>query len=764
MPRVIDQQPSFRLAGHESPVLEGPGPAAHAPSVSVVINTYNRASSLRLTLDGLSQLDYPNFGVVVVNGPSTDDTEEVLAGYAGRIRTARCPERNLSMSRNIGISLAAGQIVAFIDDDAYPDPAWLDRLVEAYVDDEVAGAGGPVLDHTGARFQTRYIISDRVGQSTLTFGTNPSEWLNVPGAASFPSLLGTNSSFRRDRLLEIGGFDEEFEYFLDETDVCARLVDAGYVIRQLDDGLVHHRLLPSDIRGDTRVARDRFAVAKNTCYFALKSAREGSSFYHICLGLAEFVENQRRDIALNIEHGLLAPEDLDNFEADVPLAFATGWQHFLAGPSKTRPQEWFNRLQEPFLPFPILRRRQDKLHICLVSQDYPPRPAAGIGRFVQALAEGLARAGHVVRVVTKGENHPRVDLEDGVWVHRIVPVTHPVPASLDAPQHIWDHAASVLDELRGINDSRPIDVVQVPNWDAEGLAVIHHGGFRCVVGIYTPMKTVQRIDPRLAADPVADQIAECERYCYQHADALLADSEAVIAEIEAEYGIRLPTDRLEVIHPGLPDRAGRRATAPSALPGDLTILFVGRLEKRKGIDVLLACLPTVLDQCPGVSVVLAGRDDLPAVGGRSYRGAFEVSAAGRRLAGRVRFLGTVPDEHLIPLYADCDIVVVPSRYESFGLILLEAMMFAKPVVGCAVGGMGEIVEHGASGLLVPSDDAEALGRALVELCRSQELRERLGRRGRALYEERFTVGPMVGRANQFYDRLAGRRTEMIGRG
>ncbi len=200
--------------------------AAGGPTVSVVVNTYNRAASLRLTLAGLSQLDYPNFEVVVVNGPSTDDTEAVVAGYAGRIKVARCPERNLSMSRNIGIARAAGEIVAFIDDDAYPDPAWLDRLTEAYDNDEVAGAGGPVYDHTGARFQTRYLISDRIGRSTLSFDTNPSGWLNVPGAGKFPSLLGTNSSFRRDSLIEIGGFDEEFEYFLDETDVCARLVGA----------------------------------------------------------------------------------------------------------------------------------------------------------------------------------------------------------------------------------------------------------------------------------------------------------------------------------------------------------------------------------------------------------------------------------------------------------------------------------------------------------------------------------------------------------
>lgn len=729
-----------------------------APPISVVVNTYNRAPSLRLTLAGLGQMDYPNFEIVVVNGPSTDSTDEVLAAYAGRIKTAQCPERNLSMSRNTGIALAAGDVVAFIDDDAYPDPAWLDRLAEAYADDEVAGAGGPVYDHTGARFQTRYLISDRIGRSTLTFETNPSAWLNIPGAGAFPSLLGTNSSFRRDRMVEIGGFDEEFEYFLDETDVCARLVDAGYVIRQLEDGFVYHKFLPSDIRGESRAARDRYAVAKNTCYFALKNARQGSSFYQACVGLAEFVETQRLDYAWNVEHGLLAQADLDKFEADMPAAFNAGLEHFAAGPPKTRPAGWFEALQEPWLPFSVLRRGEDKLHICLLSQDYPPRPLGGIGRFVHTLARGLAAAGHVVRVLTKGESHDRVDLEDGVWVHRIVDRAHPVPESPAVPGRIWDHAASLLDELRRVHGERPVDIVQAPNWDAEGIAVLLDGSFRCVVGLYTPMKTVQRIDPRLAADPVADQIAACERLCYQHAGALLADSQAVIAEIETAYGIELPTQRLEVIHLGLPDRGGAFAVSPPAPAATVTILFVGRLEKRKGIDTLLAALPAVLDRFAEARVVVAGRDDLADDDGRTFRAAFEASPDGARLGERVHFAGVVTDDELLRLYADCDIFVAPSRYESFGLILLEAMMFAKPVIAGDVGGVREVVGHRDNGLLVAPGDRDALAAALAELCGSPELRSSFGARSRQIYEEQFTIDRMVRRTNEFYDRLTGRHT------
>src|SRR5690606_12420090 len=108
------------------------------------------------------------FEVVVVNGPSTDDTAAVLAEFAGDVRVASSPEVHLSKSRNIGIEAAAGDVVAFIDDDAIPEPGWLAELAAAYAAPEVGGAGGVVYDHTGVRFQYRYSVCDRLGSTTFS--------------------------------------------------------------------------------------------------------------------------------------------------------------------------------------------------------------------------------------------------------------------------------------------------------------------------------------------------------------------------------------------------------------------------------------------------------------------------------------------------------------------------------------------------------------------------------------------------------------------
>jgi len=212
--------------------------------VTVVICTYNRAEGLRETLECLKHQNHRDFEVVVVNGPSTDHTSEVLAEYEGRIRVADNPLANLSVSRNLGIRAAAGDIIAFIDDDALPEFCWLEQATPAFEDPEVGGVGGIVFDHTGMSLQYRYSAANRFGEAEYR-DTEPYDDLSRPGGFLVPYLQGTNALFRRPALARIGMFDETFDYYLDETDVCMRMVDAGYVLRQLSDAPVHHKFLPS---------------------------------------------------------------------------------------------------------------------------------------------------------------------------------------------------------------------------------------------------------------------------------------------------------------------------------------------------------------------------------------------------------------------------------------------------------------------------------------------------------------------------------------
>ena len=101
------------------------------------------------------------------------------------------------------------------------------------------------------------------------------------------------------------------------------------------------------------------------------------------------------------------------------------------------------------------------------------------------------------------------------------------------------------------------------------------------------------------------------------------------------------------------------------------------------------------------------------------------------------------EERLRGFYRACDILVTPSRFESFGLMLVEGMMFGKPVIGCRAGGMVEVVEDGMSGLLAEPGDVDSLTACLERLIADAALRARLGAAARARYEAAFTAERMV---------------------
>lgn len=716
---------------------------------SIIINTDGRCNALRNTLESLSLLDYPSFEICVVNGPTNDGTRELLASYAGRIKTASCQERNLSMSRNIGIALASGEIVAFIDDDGLAEPEWLRQLAVAFEDPCVAGAGGIVYDHTGCNVQYRYSSANRLGRADWARET-PAEVYNFPFSFNFPYVQGTNSAFRRSALEEIRGFDEEYEFYLDETDVCCRLIDAGYRIRQLPDAIVHHKFLPSEIRNEHRVTRNRYSVVKNKIYFSLVNNRSHYGVDLVIQDALDFVQTQEQDIRYCVEHGLLAAEDLESFRNDAARAWRVGLTRGLSGARRLLQSDLLAKFASSFLEFPRSLTLEQRRTFCFISQEYPPKPVGGVGRYIHHLARSVAALGHHVHVVTRGEGHDRLDFEDAVWVHRILPRPAQLPAlsgGVRIPQHIWDHAATMLSEVEKIADHRRVDCVYAPIWDCEGLAVMLDGRFPIVTGLQTPLhfwlssQSHLRSNSGFMADFVAPMLA-LERRVVEGSTKIHAISFAIASDIEYAYDVALRPPRLAIIPLGLEDGSEWPCVQPPSLaPGAFRLLFVGRLEARKGIDVLLAVAKHLLPRYPHVHLDIVGNDKIPGPRGIPYRKTFETDPDAAGILDCVTFHGEVSDETLRGFYRACDVLVAPSRYESFGLVLVEGMMFGKPVVGCRAGGMTEVVVDGTTGLLAEPGDAVSLEECLVRLIEDAALRSRIATSARERYLENFTAVP-----------------------
>ena len=225
-----DRRPKASYYEVKSALKKIPVPTTdNMPFISVVVCSYNGSATIRDCMEGLQNLQYPHFEVIVVNDGSKDNLEEIVKEYP--VRLISTPNRGLSNARNTGMYYANGEIVAYIDDDAYPDPHWLDYLAYAYRNSDHACIGGPNLAPADDGPIATCVANAPGGPVHVLLSDEIAE--HVPGC---------NLSARRHVLLEIGGFDPIFRSAGDDVDVCWRIQHAGYTIGFHPSALVwHHR-------------------------------------------------------------------------------------------------------------------------------------------------------------------------------------------------------------------------------------------------------------------------------------------------------------------------------------------------------------------------------------------------------------------------------------------------------------------------------------------------------------------------------------------
>ncbi len=161
---------------------------------------------------------------------------------------------------------------------------------------------------------------------------------------------------------------------------------------------------------------------------------------------------------------------------------------------------------------------------------------------------------------------------------------------------------------------------------------------------------------------------------------------------------------------------------PELENGRPKILFLGRFEPRKGLKYLLMALPDIVREVPDVQLVIVGAG----LFGYSYKGYLD-----KEVEEHVFWAGLVPNEDRPRYYASCDVYCSPAiGFESFGIVLLEAMATGKPVVASDIEGYRKVLEHGTEGLLGPPRDTDGIARDLVRLLKDPELRSRMGKAGR----------------------------------
>lgn len=731
---------------------------------SVVINTYNRGPYLNDALLGLSELAYPDYEVIVVNGPSADNTDAVLEEWRDRIKIGGCPRANLSMSRNIGIEMASGDVVAFIDDDAVPHPAWLSRLAPHYGDPAVGGVGGFTIDNTGRRFQVKKTLCDRFGNASFPHDYLDERPFSFPGSPFYPSLLGTNSSFRATALREVGGFDHVFAYLLDETDVCLRLIDRGHKIVYEPDALVYHLFAASHVRTKTKTPRTLYPSAVSKSYFI---GRHGAAFSE-ARASEELGKYEAELLTANAwlqNHGEITAEHRASLDDDLLFGMRDGARRAMETRLSDRGDLGDLDRAAPETPFKPMASKSG-LCIALVSRAFPPASEHGIARWTSMMARGLADRRHKVHVITLASGEPWTRFENGYWIHAVAEDKSEESARMAARHGMPDGPAgwcyAVHKTVQALK-TFGLDVVSFPIWDVEGAYVADDQSAGVVMSLHTSYAMARPFKPEWTERPLfahlhVGRVIAVETRMLRQIKHILGNSQAIVEDVEKAYGVGIRGKTLVAPHGTYeplgcaPEDIARKVSENRA--GGFRIAFVGRFEARKGFDIACDAFRRVLGQLRDVEIHFVGDalDD---------KGRAEIVARG---AGaliddrRVTFHGAVSRRELDRIYFDSDLVVMPSRYESFGLVAIEAMAAGTPVAALASGGLAEVVREGKTGFLLPADvrDGAALAERIVRLARDPALLRQMKQAAHKAYEDHYTVERMVAAAEPLYYAAAGR--------
>lgn len=350
----------------------------------------------------------------------------------------------------------------------------------------------------------------------------------------------------------------------------------------------------------------------------------------------------------------------------------------------------------------------------------------GLNVYVRELCSALARARMACDVYTRaysGELAAVVDLEPGLRVHHVAAGPLAPVAKEELEALVPEFADAVLTRM---SQGYPADAIHANYW-LSGVAghTIKHA---LDVPLVCTFHTLARVKAA-ASDGEPERRARAEAQVIACSEAVLASCAAEAEQLVGLYGA--DPERIVVLPPGV-DHAffapGNRAGARRAIGADpdrRLVLFVGRIQPLKGADVALEAFAKVVADHPDTQLYVVGGPSGP--GGHAHLAQLRRLVEQRSLGSAVRFVEPQPHHMLSSYYRAAEVVLVPSRSESFGLVALEAAACGTPVVATAVGGLVTLVDHGRTGFLVDERSPESFAAAASRILADPALASSLGR-------------------------------------
>ena len=394
------------------------------------------------------------------------------------------------------------------------------------------------------------------------------------------------------------------------------------------------------------------------------------------------------------------------------------------------------------------------MKVAFLSREYPPDTAwGGIAAMYYSLASALARRGHEVHVVCQAVDTPGDLIDNGVLVHRVGtnPKRYSAVARINYSFHAWL-------KLREIIKRYDIEIVEAAYWGAEAFLYGLSRRTPLAVRVASSASDILRTRTYSGIKELVSLkiLSFLEDFSARRADRVVATTKGQCAPLIEK--LRIDPEKTEVVHHAV-DAAKysyvesdirERLEIPRNTP---LVLFVGRLEARKGVHILCRAIPGIIRTIPATRFVLVGRDTNSAPNNGSVKAHIRKQAEDDGFGDHLMFIDFLPEDELIKLYSACDLLVIPSLHESFGLVALEAMACGKPVVATATGLVPELGLDGTGGIMVPPGDAGRLAEAVIRLLSlSDDDKKLAAKRNRELVEAEFSIPGWVDGVIEVYNK------------
>ncbi|GAA6174008.1 glycosyltransferase family 4 protein [Colwellia sp. KU-HH00111] len=385
------------------------------------------------------------------------------------------------------------------------------------------------------------------------------------------------------------------------------------------------------------------------------------------------------------------------------------------------------------------------MNICLITTGFPPENGGGIGTYIYNLAKGFVAIGHTVHVISPtSQSNYSVEQVEKLIVHRL-PKKYLPKIEAYLPGMRWSFQVYQL--IKKLHKQSPIDIIEFPNWEAPGVISQLLLKIPTVVRMHTPFFETLSLD----SDNISfsdKMVCNAEEWSCKKANQLISSTRCHANTIIDQYKIDI--DDISIIPLGIIDKY-QVLKSRDLDNTSFKILYVSRLENRKGTLAFLNSIPLIHEQYQNIQIDIIGSDRPHAPGDIKFQQYFNENLG--NFSEVVTFHGFVDDQMLDRFYTEADLFVVPSVYESFGLIYVEAMMYGLPSIATIGGGIPEVITEGVDGFLTDINDSEQISKRVIELINDEYLLTQMGAMARKSFEEKYEFLIMSAKTEELYKKV-----------